>query len=135
MTGQRSLVAMLSAKMVTVAVGARPVAALDGVDITPWRVNGIYGTPLAAVMMNGTAAASVTGPSGSGLGAELWGYAQTKWWLIGYLNNGSSVPIVANGQGFAQELDVIGIFDRLAIAGDVSAGAATASLAPMDVYQ
>lgn len=128
----QNLVALNAGKLVTMPVtAARPVAAGDGVDITNWRVTGLFGPPLASVMLGGTLAANVSSPTGGANGVEVWGYVQTAWWLIGYLNNGADVPLAGAGQGFAQEMDVIGIFERLAIAGTPSAGVVTATLVPM----
>lgn len=137
MSAQRNLVTMNANLLVTTQVSAtRPSISTDGVDITNWRTTSPYAPPLAALMLVGTAAANVSSPTGGSNGAEVWGYvtAQSEWFLIGYLNSQTAVPIVGSAQGYAQEIDVIGIFDRLAVAGTVSAGTVTAKLAPIDTY-
>lgn len=130
----RNLVARLADKLVQGAVGARPTLAGDGIDVTSWRTGAAFSSPRAVAQIDGTVAATLSSPAGGAKGPEVWGYVDAQWWLIGYLNNGQDVPIVGNLQGFAQELDVIGIFDRIAIAATVSAGAATAKLYPIDVW-
>ncbi|MBA2718943.1 MAG: hypothetical protein H0U52_06850 [Chloroflexi bacterium] len=131
----RTLVALLEDKLLAIPVtAARPALITDGSDITSWRTGGAYSPTRAAMFVDGTVAASFDSPTGGASGAELWGYRLSQWWLIGYLNNGTAVPIVGNLQGFSQEIDIIGIFDRLAVAGIPSAGAANVQMAPIEEW-
>ena len=116
----------------TVAVGDRPSAASDGVDITTWRLDSSNAPRLAQVFIDGSGAASITSPSDGSIGVELWGYTMGQWWLIAVLNSGNDIPIAGDTQGFAQSVNEIGDFDRLAVAGTVSAGSATAKFAPLE---
>lgn len=129
----RSMVALLEEKALQVAVVAtRPSAAGDGVDISSWRSSGNFSNPVAAVFVDGSQAQTVDSPTGGSSGVELWGYRFSQWWLLGFLNNKTAIPIAGAAQGFAQQVDVIGIFERLAVAGTVSGGAATAKLVPLE---
>ena len=135
MSQQRALVALLEDKLVSVAVAAaRPAVAGDGVDITSWRTSGQFSGPLAAIFLDGSQAQTINSPTGGASGVELWGYRLSQWWLIGYLNAGTAIPVVGVDQGFAAEVNVIGIFDRLAVAGTPSAGTTTAKLVPMEQW-
>jgi hypothetical protein len=130
-----SLVAMLEEKLVQVAVtAARPAIGSDGVDVTSWRINGSFSTPLAALFVDGDRAMTITSPTGGTAGVELWGYRLAQWWLIGILNKGDDIVIAGAAQGYACECDVVGIFESLAIAGTVSAGAAVGKLAPIQTW-
>lgn len=132
----RTLLAMIESQLVTVAVAAaRPSLAGDGVDITSWRTNGEFSSRMAALFLDGSAAQTLTSPTGGTKGVELWGYRLSQWWLIGIINNGEDVVIVGTGQGFACEIDVVGIFEKLAIAGTPSTGSCQASLAPIQEWQ
>jgi len=127
----RNLFAMLENKLVETAVtAARPSAPGDGVDVTSWRTNGFSGAS-AAVMLKGSAAATVTSPTDGAQGVELWGYVLGKWRLIVELRDGRDITVDAD-RGYAQEANVIGVFERLAIAGTVSAGAVTGQIAPIE---
>lgn len=130
---QRTLVAMNESLVVSVAVTAtRPTVAGDGVDITGWRANGIFAPPLAALFIDGTIAQTVDAPTGGANGAELWGYRLSQWWRLGYLNDGAAIEIAGGVQGYAQEINILGIFERLAVAGTPSAGTTLAKMAPID---
>ncbi len=119
----------------SVAVSAtRPTSALHGVDVMHWRANGVFAPVLACLFLDGTLAATLTSPTDGTSGVELWGYRLSQWWRLGYINDSVDVELAGNLQGFAQQLDVIGVFERLCIAGTVSAGAATAKLAPIDSW-
>jgi len=131
----RVLVAMLEDKLVTVPISnTRPDDAGDGVAITTWRINGKFSPTRAALFLDGSAAATITAPTGGAEGPELWGYVQGQWWFVGYLNRGADVFIVDADRGFAQEIDVIGIFERLCVAGTQSAGAVAVKLAPIEQW-
>lgn len=132
----RSLVAMLENKLVNVAVSAnRPTNAGDGVSILDWRTNGEFSSPIAALFLDGTVAQTISSPTGGNDGVELWGYRLSQWWLIGVLNDGADIVIVGSGQGRALEVDIIGIFEDLAIAGTCSAGSNMAGLAPIQTWE
>jgi hypothetical protein len=113
-------------------IGARPAVAADGVDITSWRPDSKRSPRLVQAFIAGSAAASITEPASGTIGVELWGYALSQWWLLGALNDGAAIPIVSATQGFAESLNEIGDFDRLAVAGTVSAGTATYVFAPLE---
>lgn len=131
----RSLVALLEGKLVQHNVGVtRPTLAGDGVDVLSWRTNGEYSSPLAAVFLDGDQALTLGPPTGGATGPELWGYRLGQWWRIGYLNDGEDVAIAGNVQGFAQAMNVVGIFERLCVAGTPSVGAVVAKLAPIDSW-
>src|ERR1051326_7244058 len=129
----RTLVAMNEGRLVTVPVTAtRPSLATDGVDVTGWRDNGAFSPPLAGMFISGTVALTLNSPAGGTRGAELYGWRLSKWWLIGYLNDGNAIDVVSADVGYAQEVDILGIFTRLAVVGSVTAGVATAEFAPID---
>lgn len=133
----RFLVGLLAQQLVTVAVSAtRPSTGAHGVAVDGWRSAGSFSSPRATAFLTGDQAMTIGSPTGGANGVELWGYNAGigKWFLIGYLNNGSVIPIVGAAQGFAQEVDVIGVFDRIAVAGTPSVGAATAQLAPIESW-
>lgn len=114
----------------TAVVGARPAAAGDGVDITAWR-SGSYAPRVAMVLIDGDQALDIAALGGSA-GVELWGLILAKWKLIGFLHASATIPIVDATHGYAEELDDLGAFTRLAIAGTPSIGAATYGFVPME---
>jgi hypothetical protein len=125
-------VLLLESSLVTVAVAAtRPSADGDGVDITGWRLGGGFGPSRAALFLDGSEAQTLTSPTGGADGPELWGYRLSQWWRLGYLNNGADIVIAGASQGFPTEVDVVGIFERLAVAATPSAGTTTAKFAPL----
>lgn len=132
----RNLVALLEPKLVQHAVGVtRPSLAGDGVDVLPWRTNGAYSAPLATVFLDSDIATTLSAPTGGTLGPELWGYRLSQWWRVGYLNDGSDIALAGNLQGFAQSMNIIGIFERLVVCGTASGGAVvTARLVPLDSW-
>lgn len=135
----RQLVNLLADKVTaTTAIGARPALVTDGVDIKFWR-SGSGQFPFAAVFIDGTLAAAVSAPGGGLEGVELWGYVLGQWWLIGSLHSGTQINIAGDTQGWSQTLQslngqTLGDYERLAVAGTVSAGAATAKFAPMETW-
>jgi hypothetical protein len=132
----RNLVALLESKLVQHTISAtRPSGPSDGVDVTPWRTNGQFAGELAVVFIDGDQALSVSSPTGGSAGVELWGYRLSQWWLIGYLNDGTQISITGAAQGFAQQANVIGAFDRLAVAGTPSVGTVLAKFVPLDQWQ
>lgn len=131
----RQLLAAIDAKLVQVAISTtRPTLAGHGVDVTTWRSNVFFSSQMAVLMIDGDAAMSITSPTGGASGVELWGYRLSQWWRIGFLNDGQAVDIAGASQGYAAQVDIIGIFDRLAICGTPSAGAAVANLIPIEVW-
>ena len=135
----RTLVAINGGRLVsTVISAARPSLATDGVDITSWRDNGTFAPPLAAMMISGDEAMTLTSPAGGTRGVELYGYSVLNgsghWWLIGYVNDGQDIVIASATLGYAQEVDVLGVFTRLeVVAGGIPVGhTALAQFAPID---
>lgn len=130
---QRTLVAMNDGRLVTTPiVTARPAGALAGVDITGWRDNGIFAPPIAGMFVAGSQALVLDSPAGGVRGAELYGWRLSKWWLIGYLNDGVAIDIGGADLGYAQEVNILGIFTRLAVVASVSVGTASVTFAPID---
>jgi hypothetical protein len=131
---KRNLVAMSAQKLVQHVIGGRPATADDGVDITGWRTNLEFSAPYAVVFVECDAAATISALMGS-IGIELLGYRTNFGWrLIGYLNNAGQITIAADLIGYAQECDVLGVFERLCIAATVSAGTAIAKFCPLEYY-
>jgi hypothetical protein len=124
---------MNESALVTMAVSAtRPAASTDGVDIMPWRANGLFAPPLAGMFISGSVALTLQAPAGGVRGVELYGWRLSKWWLIGYLNDGADIVINGAGLGYAQEVNILGIFERLCVVGVPTTGTVTASFAPVD---
>lgn len=115
---------------------ARPTTNVDGVDITSWRING-YAPPLAAIWIEGSEAATITSPeiAANPAGVELWGWVEGlgKWYLVVELRDGRDIEVTPE-RGYTQAANTIGVFDRLAVVGGVSAGVGTARFAPMESY-
>ncbi len=131
----RTLVAMNESLLVSVAVSTtRPTTALHGADVTSWRTNGVFCSPLVAVFIDGTTTQTIDSPTGGTQGVELWGYRLSQWWLIGHLNEGSVIEIAGADQGFAASCNTIGVFERLSVAGTVSSGTAAAKMVPIDSW-
>jgi hypothetical protein len=129
----RTLVALNEGLIVTTPIATtRPTGAGDGVSITGWLSNGIFSPPLAGMFISGSGVLTLDSPTGGTRGAELYGWRLSKWWLIGYLNDGTAIGIGGAGLGYAQEVNILGIFTRLAVAASVSAGTAQAQFAPID---
>ena len=111
--------------------GARPAAPTDGIDLASWQ-SGAYSPTEAQLYLDGTAAASVTAPTGGTAGVELWGFKLGQWWLIGSLRSGAAIPIASDVLGAAERIAGIGGFDRLFLAGTASTGTITARLVPVE---
>lgn len=132
----RSLVAQLADRLVQhLITGTRPVLATDGVDLATWKTGGAYGPVSAAIYFDGSAPATLTAPTGGAIGVELWGLKLGQWWLIGALNAGAAIVIVSETLGSTLQVEGVGGFDRLFVAGTSSAGAATAQLVPLEVLR
>jgi hypothetical protein len=112
-------------------IGARPTLSTDGVDITAWA-SGSGQFPDCSVFIDGDQAMNINVPAGGLEGVELWGYQFSQWWLIGSLHDGAVIRIAADGQGFSQELQDLGDFDRLYVSGTPSIGTATAKFCPKE---
>lgn len=136
MSINRTLVAQLTDKLLQHALtGLRPSAQTDGVDLSIWKTGGAYGPVSAALYFDGTDAAGVGAPTSGGLGVELWGFKLAQWWLIDVLNDGAPISIVSDSLGSTAQVDGVGGFDRLFIAGAVSAGAASALFVPLEILR
>lgn len=134
MSGTRNLFTLLEQKVVETAVmAAAPDDANDGADITGWRHVSEFCGALALVHLIGSEATTVAAPTGGGDGVELYGYRLGKWSLISELRDGREITLSAT-KGYAQAVNVIGIFERLAVVGDVSAGTVTAKLGPIEAW-
>jgi hypothetical protein len=132
----RSLVALIEPKLVEFVINpARPSVDADGIDITHWRQNGAYSGPLAFLAFHSTAPCVVSAPDGGSAGPELWLRRLGKWHRVGYINDGTDVEVDGPDRGFAQAMNIIGVFERLYVAGTVSAGVATARVIPIDTWE
>ncbi|MDQ3295062.1 MAG: hypothetical protein M3619_00570 [Myxococcota bacterium] len=135
MSQVRTLVALRDAALVETTVSAdRPSLPVDGVDVTNWRTNNAFSSPYVAMFLDGTVAASVNSPTGGVDGVELWGYRLSQWWRIGVINKGAPIVLAGNLQGYATKINVVGIFERLALAGTSSAGVVAVKFAPIDEW-
>jgi hypothetical protein len=135
MSINRSLVAQLTDRVVQHALtGARPASASDGVDLAAWKTS-TYGPVSIEIYLDGTAAATITAPTGGTLGVELWGFKLDQWWFLEPLNAGAAIPIASNTLGAAQGVDGVGGFDRLFVAGTISAGTGSAQFVPFEVLR
>lgn len=131
----RNVFALLTNRIVAIPVtAARPSIVTDGADVTSWRADGTYASRLASLFIGGTVACTITSPTGGASGVELWGYRLAAWWRIGYLNDGADIAITSATQGYATQVDTLGVFDRLAIAGTASAGVASSQAAPVESF-
>ena len=133
-----SLTRMIEGQLVTTTVtAARPSAASDGVDVTSWRWSnlGAFAPRRAVLFLDGSQAQTLASPTGGSEGPEVWGQVLGQWWRAGVVNNGASVEIAGASQGAALEIVVMGVFERLAIAGTPSAGTCVAKLAPIEEMQ
>jgi hypothetical protein len=129
----RNLVALNEPLLASTAVSAtRPTLAANGVSIAGWRINTRFSPRWACVFLDGSIAQTISSPTGGSYGPELWGYIRSQWYLLGYLNNGSDIPIAGSGQGYLQLAHVVGVCDRLAIAGTPSAGTCAVELIPVE---
>lgn len=118
--------------LVFTLVGARPTLATDGVSIAPWTVSG-SAPNVAVLFLDGTVACTVGAPATGLNGVELYGYAagRAKWCWIPFIHNGADVPIFSALQSWCQEVDKLGIYSRLAVAGIATAGVVTATFIPL----
>ena len=62
--------------------------------------------------------------------ASIWGYRNGAWSQITPLNNGDAIALTSTG-GRCFMLYALGVFDRLALVGTVSAGTVTAVVTPL----
>lgn len=63
---------------------------------------------------------------------KLYGYRNSQWFVIGDLNNGSTFAGTTT-IGFAQAVQMVGVFERLAVGATLSAGTATVTFEPIEV--
>lgn len=117
-------------------VAARPTAADDGVSVASWLLGGAYSTRLAVVEVDGSAAMTIGSPTGGTKGAEVWVQNRNlKWRRVGYLNDGDDVDIASATQGYASELNLVGLYSRVAIVGTPAGGTAIAHLIPVEQFR
>lgn len=131
-------IAMYDEKLLSVGVSiTRPSGEGDGVDITSWRISSDsqMGPAICAAFIDGSEALTINSPTGGLDGPEIWGWRLSQWWRLGYLNNGLPIIIVGATQGFATQIEGVGIFDRLAVSGTPTVGTATAKLVPIQEWQ
>ncbi len=115
-----------------IASGARPTAATDGVACAPGlSVSTLVTANMLCYIQGDGSGQTLDKPTGGPGGAELWGYrigsdgVTRKWWLIGYLNNRTIVPVPAAGGYVEQVIAGAGpVFDRLCVAGTPAASTA-----------
>jgi len=134
--GRRNLVAMSEQMLVQHVIGERPADVNAGASILGWRVNKQFSAPIAVVFIECNVAAQLTAPA-NGDAVELFGYRSDSgigWRRIGYLNDAQLISVKADLIGYAQQVDVLGIFERLCVAATVSAGQAIARFAPMEYF-
>lgn len=135
----RQLVGLIDNKVIgpeSITTNTRPALVSDGIDVTSWHEAGSMTYPQFEVFLDGSAAASLTAPSAGTLGVELWGYkaSRSAWYFIQSLNKGTAIPIIGAGQGYAEQVNDVGDFDRLAVACTISAGTLTASFGPLETW-
>lgn len=119
-------------RAVTIVVGARPTLATDGSPLTGWIDSGA--APAVAVLfLDGTVACTVGAPATGTNGVELYGYSslRARWCWIPYLHNAADIPIFSAFQSWCGEVDKLGIYSRIAVAGIATAGVVTATLIPL----
>lgn len=133
----RSLIVQLTDRAVAHPLtGARPMSPIDGADITGWR-SGAYAPPAAVIYLDGLAPATVGPPRGGAAGVELWGYQLDQWWLLGPLNGSAPVPIAGDQLGAALLVEGLGVggYERLFVAGTMSASSGVARFVPLEVIR
>lgn len=113
---------------------ARPTAANEGVDLKSGTTAWPALFPLAATVFLTAAGAVTLNAVGGANSPEVWGYRvdHGKWYLLGVLNKGVAISILAASEGYAEQIQFPGVFDRLAIVG-AGAGAA-AAIEPMETH-
>jgi hypothetical protein len=113
---------------VTQAAGSLPTPSTgsDGASIETWK-EGRTGPAQAFIRMRPSVNNTVTSP-------KLYGrHADTIWYLIGDLNNANTITLTTT-VGFAQVIQLPGVFERLAVGGTVSAGTVTVDFNPTESY-
>lgn len=103
-------------------------ASAHGVDMTALR-----GVSRYTIKIDADAARTITSPTGGSSGVELWGCEQSQWSLIGLLNNGADITIIADTQSWSVTVDLGRSYDRLEVAGTKSAGTVTKQFIPIEV--
>jgi len=136
MSTGRSLVTQLTDKLIGHALtGSRPTSPTDGVDLAAWKTGGAYGPVSVVIYFDGTAPAAIAAPAAGSTGVELWGFSLGLWWLIAVFNAGVAIPIASDSLGSVEQLDDVGGFERLFVAGTVSSGSASVQFAPLEVLR
>ncbi len=113
-----------------------PSTSGHGIDVTTWKQGGYMFQRLLVYIEGDGTARTLDKPTGGAGGPELWTYRKDasgsfKWWLLAYLNGGVVCPIPAAGGRVLDGLSM-GIGDRLALVGKVSAGALTYAFEPVE---
>lgn len=88
-----------------------------------WRLSGEGGGRAdAALFFSSSAAVTLS----AGLGIYGWRTDLAQWFLLGSLNGGSAIPLLASTAGWSTIVETVGILDRLAV-GPLTASSVTAS--------
>lgn len=121
-------------KKTMVLAATRPTTAADGVDITSWRDVDGCAPSVFQLFLDGTAPCIINGLD-SANGVELFGYVTVdgvgKWRWIPYVHNGAPIPILSAAIGWLQEMQRLGLYERLSIVGVPTAGVVTATFIPL----
>lgn len=118
----------------TAIVATRPTVVGDGVSVSTFPI----GTSRVSILLDGGGALTLSDPTGGTAGVEVWAwdasFSTPQWFLVGILNDGADIPIVADTQGAAFVLDLGRSWDRLCVSATESAGAATYTIVPLEVW-
>lgn len=125
--GQRVL---LNQNMIATQASSTLAAPTDGssgvaINASPdWMTSNMG--PMAALV-------SIVFSTGADLSsAKLYGYRNSQWYAIGDINGGVTFSGTA-AIGFAQVVQMVGVFDRLAVGGTLSSGTAIVTFEPIEV--
>ena len=94
-------------KTVSAGALAEPSTSSDGADISTWREGSRLKQMRVVVYLYGTAATLTD--------VILWGYRRDRWHYLGLLNGGLDVPIASATKGYAEVVNFVGAFERLAV--------------------
>ena len=117
------------AEVVAASALAVPSTASEGADVSAWRKVHRQKKMRAIVHLYGTAATLTA--------VWLWGFREnsdgtSRWFRLGQLNGGNTIPIDSATQGYAEVIGFIGIFTRLAVSA-TGAAAVTQEFEPGEV--